>query len=127
MSSEPITPDALRKLTQWLDVPLTPGKEKELTSWLASDPENQTKWDRWAHFNTSAKRLQIIPSEVVPEWEILRDEIGFTHTAKRRSKRRSTFRKKSVMRMPLVVAFLSTVVFASFLLILYLIKSSSKF
>lgn len=119
--------DLLRKLAQWLDQPLTAGKEKELNEWLADNPDHQVSWDRLIEFNVSAKSLQIVPSEVAPEWAILRDELGFEHSSKKKSRRRARTKKRSIFRAPIFIAFMSTTVFALFLLVLYLIRSTSSF
>ncbi len=127
MAIENTSPDGLRKLAQWLDLPLTTGKEKELNEWLADDPDHQLSWDRWTQFNVSAKRLQIVPSQVGPAWAVLRDELGFERSTKTRSKRRSKSEKLTLLRKPVVVATLSTIVFALFLSLLYLIRISAGF
>ncbi|MFV1981359.1 MAG: hypothetical protein ACC655_09420 [Rhodothermia bacterium] len=126
-TSEGTSPEGLRKLSQWLDQPLTAGKEKELNEWLANGPDHQVSWDRWTQFNLSAKRLQIVPSPVGSEWTILRDELGFKRSTRKRSKQLSKPRKHTLLRRPLVVATLSTIAFALFLSLLYLIRTSAAF
>ena len=126
MSEKEIPAEGLRKLAVWLDQPLTPGKQKELTAWLAADPENQLKWDRWLEFNSKAKQLQIVPTEADSQWAILRDELQFGRSSSKRP-RRSRRKRKSLLKSPIGVAFLSMVVFSLFLLLLFFIRSGSKF
>jgi len=127
MAIKGASPELLRSLAQWLDQPLTAAKEKALNEWLADDPEHQLSWDRLIKFNVSAKNLQIVPSEVAPEWVALRNELGFEHSSKRKSRRGARTKKRPLFRAPLFIAFLSTTVFALFLLVLYLIRSASAF
>jgi ferric-dicitrate binding protein FerR (iron transport regulator) len=126
MPQREIPPERLRKLAEWLNQPLTPGKQKELTEWLAADPENQLKWDRWLEFNTTAKQLQIVPTEALPQWAMLRDDLQFGRSSSKR-RRKSRRKKRSLLKSPSVVAFVSMVLFSLFLLLLSFIRSGAKF
>ena len=119
------SPEQLRKLVQWLDQPLTTGKEKELNGWLADSPDHQVSWDRWAQFNVSAKLLQIVPSEVATEWAVLRDDLGFEHSDKKKGRNRSRSRKRSIFRSPFAIATAAMLTFGLFLGLLYLIRINS--
>jgi hypothetical protein len=127
MAIENTRPEDLRKLAEWLDQPLTAAKERELNTWLADNPDNQVTWDRWIQFNASAKRLQVKPVDVGPSWDILKGEIGFERSVKKKKSRRSSSGKKTFLRTPSVVAILSMCVYAMFLLILHLIRTNSEF
>ena len=127
MAIDDTSPEQLRKFVHWLDEPLTAGKEQELNEWLANEPDHQMSWDRWTNFNVSAKLLQIVPSEVGPEWAALRDELGFQHSSKKSARKRSRSKKRSLLRTPIVIATLATITFALFLSILYLIRLNSAF
>ena len=127
MAIQGTSPEGLRKFTQWLDRPLTTGKEKELNDWLGDDPDHQLSWDRWTEFNASAKVLQIISSEAAAEWAVLRDELGFEHSKKKKQGRKSRSKKRSIFRSAEFIALTSMIVYALFLAVLYLIRTSSVF
>jgi len=127
MATEDTTPHHLRKLAAWLDSPLTPGREKELSDWLSTNPNHQIQWERWLRFNADAKQLQVVSSDVLEEWAILRDELHLGRSTKKKSRSITRKKRSSFFKRPLVVAVMSMAAYSAFLLILHLIKSGSAF
>ena len=117
----------IRSFTEWLNDTLTPGQERDLNRWLADEPSNQDAWDAWQRINGRAKRLQVVPNDAKEQWALLRDELGFQHTEKRRKKSSRSSSGKEFYRRPSLIALVSMIVYSIFLFVLHLIRTNVGF
>ena len=112
----------VRAFAEWLNQPLTPGTERALNRWLSEDPSNQEIWESWSRINARAKRLQVVPGDVNADWMLLKDELGFVSTGKRRKRTHSASHKRDFYKQPAVVAIISMIVYSLFLYVLHMIR-----
>ncbi|HUF11369.1 MAG TPA: hypothetical protein VMO47_18755 [Rhodothermales bacterium] len=117
----------VRAFAEWLSQPLTPGSERALNRWLSEDPSNQEIWESWKRINARAKRLQVVPGDVNADWALLKDELGFVSTGKRRKRTQSASHKRDFYKQPAVVAIISMIVYSLFLYFLHMIREMAGF